>query len=170
MARPRGIPRWPALGLALLLAACGFEPLYGARDGADRGGGRLAVAVAPIPEREGQTMRTALRRAFDDTGAPDYRMAVTMTERIETTAVDARGDAIRKRMTVAARWRLEPLDVRRGAAPIEGDARVFEGFNVQASEFANLTAERAARLRAAERLADVVAAAATARVRGAAGG
>lgn len=145
----------------LALGACGFQPLYGAADG--QGGGRIAVDVQPIAEREGQALRAALRRTFDHGRAPDYAMTVTLAERIDDIAVDGQGDVIRKRMTLAARWTLADLDAPPGAEPLTGRARTFEAFNVLRSDFANLTAERAARERAARRLADRIAAAATAR-------
>jgi len=149
------------LGLALLaLGACGFQPLYGAPDA--QGGGRIAVDVKPIAEREGQALRAALRRTFAP-GLADYVMTVTLAERIDDIAVDNQGDVIRKRMTLVARWTLADLDAPPGAEPLTGSARAFEAFNVLSSDFANLAAERAARDRAARRLADRIAAAATAR-------
>ncbi len=155
------------LCLTLALAACGFQPLYGARDGGAPG--RLAVDVAPIADRQGQILRAALRRAFDPARAPDYRMDVTLTERVEALAIDPGGDVTRQRMTVSARWRLSRLDAAPGAAPLQGSARAFEAFSTLTSDYANLSAERAARERAAGRLADMIAEAATARVRAAAG-
>lgn len=152
---------------ALLLGACGFQPLYGARDGGAGGstGGRLAVEVSRIAEREGQVLRDALAREFDAGAIPVYRLDVTLSEEISTLAIDSQGDAIRRRMTLTARWRLTPLDAASGRAAFSGNARDFEGFNVLASDFANLTAERAARERAALRLARRIAYDATARTR-----
>ena len=152
------------LGLALALAGCGFQPLYGARGGDGGGsGGRLAVQVAPIPEREGQVLRAALRRAFDDARAPDYRMQVTLRQRTQTLAIDKRGDVTRRGLTVYADWRMNAFDAPADAPPIAGTARVYEAYNVLASDYANLSAERAALERAAERLAGQIAVAATAR-------
>lgn len=154
--------RAAVLALALLAAGCGFQPLYGERSAG--GNGRLAVAVAPLAEREGQALRAALRRAFDSSRQAEYQMDVTLRERVRIAAVDARGDAIRKRMTMTASWRLWPVGQRGEAKPVTGEARAYEAFNVLASDYANVTAERAARLRAVERLAHNIAAAATARV------
>lgn len=151
-----------ALGLALTaLGACGFQPLYAEADG--QGGGRLAVDVQRIAEREGQVLRAALRRAFDQDRPAEFVMTVRLSERIDDIAVDGRGDVIRKRMTLAAKWTLADPAAAPGTRPLTGDARAFEAFNILRSDFANLSAERAARERAARRLADQIAATATAR-------
>lgn len=151
--------------LGLSLAACGFQPLYGARDSAAPNG-RLAVDVAPIADRAGQVLRASLRREFALAAPPEYRMDVALSERIDTLAIEPGGDVIRRRLTVAARWRLTRLDADAAAEkPIDGTIRVDEAFNVLTSAFATLAAERAARERASERLARDIAIAATARAR-----
>ncbi len=155
-----------ALAVLLAVAGCGFEPLYGERSSGG-GDGRLAVAVAPIPEREGQALRTALRREFDFSREADYRMDVRLAERVETIAIDTRGDVTRRRMTMQANWKLTPAAGRPETPPVEGSARVFDSFNVLQSDYANVSAERAARERAAVRLARIIALDATARVRSA---
>lgn len=152
--------------LALALAGCGFEPLHGAQS--DGASGRLAVDVVPIADREGQLLRAALRRAFAANAAPEYRLAVVTRERIVATAIDPRGDVTRRQMTVTADWRLQRLAAAADEKPISGSARVLEGFSVLASDYANVTAERAARARAAGRLAHLIAQAATVRARAAA--
>jgi len=151
------------LACTLALAGCGFRPLYGAPE--TGGAGRLAVEVTPIAEREGQVMRAALRRTFDAARAAEYRLDVTLGRRLETLAIDREGDVTRRAMTVTARWRLSRFDAPPETRPIEGTARVQEAFNVLASDYANIAAERAALERAAERLAFIVAEAATARAR-----
>ena len=152
------------IGLALALAGCGFEPLYGSdRNGA--AGGLLAVEVSRIANREGQILRAALVREFDYSRAPDYRLDVTLTERITTLAIDAEGDAIRRQMATTANWRLSGLAASQQLKPLMGSIRVFEGFNILRSDFANISAERQARERASIRLASQIAEAATARAR-----
>jgi len=158
---------WRRTGLLLsllALAACGFQPLYGER--ADGGAGRLAVEVAPIADRPGQVMRAALRRAFADDRVPEYRMNVTLSETVSVLAIDKRGDVIRRGMIVSAKWRMARLDAAPETPPLTGTVRVQEAYNVLVSDYANLAAERAARERAAERLAHLVAESATARAGG----
>lgn len=148
----------------LALSGCGFKPLYGEQS--DGVGGPLAVEVALIPNREGQIMRTTLRSKFLSGGAANYRLDVALTKASAITAIDDAGDATRRRLTMTAGWRLSPLDID-AKKPLEGRVRVVEAYNVLASDYANFTAEAAARERAASRLADLVAEAATARARSA---
>lgn len=147
---------------ALMLAACGFKPLYGEPDGGATSGGRLSVEVALIPNREGQVLRTALQRRFSPAAAANYRLNVALAQASAVTAIDAAGDATRRRVTMTAGWRLTPLAAD-APRPLEGRVRVVEAYNVLASDYANYTAESAVRERAAARLADLVAQAATAR-------
>lgn len=154
-----------AAALALMTAACGFQPLYADRSGdAARAGGPPAVSVGRIAEREGQTLRMALQRAFASGAVPDYTLDVALDEKIATIAIDGQGDAIRRGMTLTAQWRLTPIGVETGLKPIAETVRIFESFNVLASDFANLSAERTARERAAERLAQRIVQSATARL------
>ena len=147
---------------SLTLAACGFKPLYGELPTRAGTSGRLAVEVALIPNREGQVMRSVLRRRFSGAAAANYRLDVAIAQASAVTAIDAAGDATRRRVTMTASWRLSPLAL--GAPkPLDGRVRVGEAYNLLASDYANYTAESAARERAAARLADLVAQAATAR-------
>jgi LPS-assembly lipoprotein len=148
-------------GLALALAGCGFKPLHGAGDNG-AAGGHLAVEVTRIANREGQTLRAALEREFNHSRAPTYRLDVTLAERITTSAIDTEGDAIRRRMTITASWRFLSVDASQQSKPLAGSIRVFEGFNVLRSDFANISAERQARERASIRLASQIAEAVTA--------
>ena len=151
------------IGLALALAGCGFKPLYDSSNGAVNG--RLAVDVSRIANREGQILHAALKREFDHSRAPAYRLDVTLAERITTLAIDAEGRAIRRQMTITANWRLSRLDIGGKSKSLQGSVRVFSGFNVLRSDFANISAERQARERASTRLASQIAEEATARAR-----
>lgn len=147
---------------SLALAACGFKPLYGEQSTTAGASGRLAVEVALIPNREGQVMRSVLRRRFSGTAVANYRLDVALAQASAVTAIDAAGDATRRRVTMTAGWRLSPL-APDAPKPLDGRVRVVEAYNLLASDYANYTAESAARERAAARLADLVAQAATAR-------
>jgi LPS-assembly lipoprotein len=147
---------------SLALAACGFKPLYGEQSTTAGASGPLAVEVALIPNREGQVMRSVLRRRFSGTAFANYRLDVALAQASAVTAIDAAGDATRRRVTMTAGWRLSPL-APDAPKPLDGRVRVVEAYNLLASDYANYTAESAARERAAARLADLVAQAATAR-------
>lgn len=107
-------------------------------------------------------MRSVLRRRFSGNTVANYRLDVALAQASAVTAIDAAGDATRRRVTITASWRLSPL-VSNAPKPLEGRVRVIEAYNLLASDYANYTAESTARERAAARLADLVAQAATAR-------
>lgn len=148
--------------VSLTLAACGFKPLYGEQSAGAAPGGPLAVDVALIPNREGQVIRSMLRRRFSSAAAANFRLDVALAQTSAVTAIDAAGDATRRRLTMTAGWRLSPL-ASNAPKPLDGRVQVVEAYNVLASDYANYTAEGAARERTAARLAELVAQAVTAR-------
>ena len=54
--------------------------------------GPLAVEVALIPNREGQVMRSVLRRRFAGAAVANYRLDVALAQASAVTAIDAAGD------------------------------------------------------------------------------
>ena len=155
------------IGIALLaatLSACGFEPLYG--EGKGKKYSEHAIEVMPIPEHEGQVLQAALRRSFIFNGPATHRLEVQLSEKMNVVAIDSAGDVTRQRMTITASWHLFGLAAKDKEKPLRGAVSVFETYNVFASDFSNLTAERAARERSARRLANMISVEVTAKLRG----
>jgi len=139
--------RGAALGAALvLLAACGFEPLYAERD---RGGVRddlASVTVAPIRDRSGQILRNHLVDQFRPNGQGGrslYILDVSLIEPREETALDRTDQPTRVIYTVIAMYRLR--DGATGATLYQSQAQASSSFNIDVSEFATLSGERNAR-------------------------
>jgi len=155
------------IGIALLaaaLSACGFEPLYG--QGKGKKHSEHAIEVMPILEHEGQVLRAALRRSFIFKGPTTHRLEVKLSEKMNVVAIDSAGDVTRQRMTITASWHLFRLAAEDKEKPLRGAVSVFETFNVFASDFSNLTAERAARERSTRRLANMISVEVTAKLGG----
>jgi LPS-assembly lipoprotein len=84
--------------IALALAGCGFQPLYG---GTTAGGARLAevmkgVDITPIPGRVGQKLRNELIFASTGGGVAGptrYRLNITIKESVTDQLVQITGDA-----------------------------------------------------------------------------
>jgi len=150
--------------LAATLSACGFEPLYG--EGKGKKYSEHAIEVMPIPEHEGQVLQAALRRSFIFNGPATHRLEVQLSEKMNVVAIDSAGDVTRQRMTITASWHLFGLAAKDKEKPLRGAVSVFETYNVFASDFSNLTAERAARERSARRLANMISVEVTAKLRG----
>ena len=148
-----------AAGLALALAAgaagCGFEPLY-ATDGSARG--HLArVHIDRIADRTGQQLRNALLLSFPpgDPAAPAaWRLRVRLKEDKTELGVEKQDVATRANLTLTARFVLRPRDG--GEALLAGAVESINSYNILASPYGTLAAEKNARARAVGQLADAL--------------
>ena len=141
-----------ALTLCLVLAACGLKPMYAGGSSGAVAAGLGTVQVAPIPERAGWLVRSALvDRLGGEAGSPAYRLEVELDD--DLTAFGIRGDSAvtRERRTLRARYRL--VDLTTGEVVLDATAGSDSGIDIVSSEYATVAAEQTAQ----ERLAAVVA-------------
>ena len=145
---------------AVLLTACGFRPMYGS------GGGEApvlrqelaSVFVETIPERSGQLLRNRLIEQLgfgNDPAAPRYTLNVQLSE--STSSLGIREDATSSygRLSISARYVLK--DTTTGKAILTDTTRAFSGFTIVDSEYAALTAQRDARQKLLQQLAELLA-------------
>ncbi|HEV2563138.1 MAG TPA: LPS assembly lipoprotein LptE [Rhizomicrobium sp.] len=148
--------RLAALGLALMLSACGFRPLYGTY-GASPGGQRVfaSIYVAPIElERVGYELRNSLIDALEASGNPQgaiYQLNVKLKEHSEGIALNATASVTRYNYTLLANYEL--IDARKGTVIIKGDESTLSAYNVVTSPYATLVAQQDAQKRAADDIA-----------------
>lgn len=146
-------------GMVACLLGCGFQPLYLSGEstpGEPSVGGALAsVAVAPIPDRVGQLVRNdlvfLLAPAVDERTAA-YRLDVHLLERISELAVERSGFATRANLRLNATFAL--FDLGTGKAVMNSRARAISSYNIVDASYSTLTAQNAARERAARRIAE----------------
>ena len=141
-----------ALTLCLVLAACGLKPMYAGGSSGAVAAGLGTVQVAPIPERAGWLVRSALvDRLGGEAGSPAYRLEVELDD--DLTAFGIRGDSAvtRERRTLRARYRL--VELTTGEVVLDATAGSDAGIDIVSSEYATVAAEQTAQ----ERLAAVVA-------------
>lgn len=148
----------PAFGvIALLLAGCGFRPLY--KTGANSDEAALAsVDVVTIKDRIGQQLRNLLIENLAPRGRAtrtDYRLTVTLTESKTRLAIRKDETATRAKLTIEASFRLLALKNPRLGA-FAGRAQSTNGYNILTSDFATLSAERDARDRSLRTLAQEI--------------
>ncbi len=147
----------PILGAALMLSACGLQPMY-----AGGGSGAVsrtlgAVAVAPIEGQSGWLVRNALvDRLGGDVnatgqGAARYRLEVRLDDKLEGLGLLGDDTIARERRTLRARYQL--IDAANGAILLDATAGSDAGIDVVSSEYAVIAAEQTA----LENLAKVVA-------------
>jgi LPS-assembly lipoprotein len=143
----------------VFLGGCGFHPLYlsgGKAPGEASVRAELAnVAVAPIPDRVGQLVRNDLvflMAPTADAQTAAYRLDVRLTERISELAVESTGFATRANLRLSAAFAL--VDLGTGKAVMSSRARAISSYNIVDASFSTLTAQNAARERAARRIAE----------------
>lgn len=137
----------------LLLAACGFQPLYEADGSSAEMQTMLSgVEVGPIPDRLGQIMRNRLVSRLNAGGRPEYRLDVVLDQNSETFGVRPDTATTQEQLTITAFVRLVSLD---------GDEMVFEqdfrartSFDLVLSDFATVSQREDAAQRLALDLAE----------------
>jgi len=148
-----------ALSAALLLAGCGYAPLYAteAYGGADVGADLAQVSVARIRDRGGQRLRTQLLDRLHPNGpaVPAWQLRVSLSEDQQSLGVRTDDTTRRVVLTLTAGVRLVPMGAE--AADAAFTSRSVTSFNVLDDPFAADIAEQDARDRAINELADQIA-------------
>ncbi len=137
----------------LLLAGCGFSPLYSGGSHGPVAATLAGVDVAPISGEAGWLVRGAIRDrlAVAGDGTPRYRLQVVLDDQIGGFGVRRDDSVTRERRSLRARWQL--VDIASGQNLIDDVAASDMGLDVTVSEYATIAAERTA----LERLADAIA-------------
>jgi LPS-assembly lipoprotein len=153
---------WSKLPLTLFcaafgatLAGCGFEPVYGTRQGVETTAEMATIKVDPIEERVGQLLRNNLLDSLNPRGEPaqiKYRLLTEVTEAKQELAIRKSELATRSNMNLTARYRL--YDVDRKAYVMARTSTVAASYNLLTNEFATLAAEADARERGVRDLSE----------------
>jgi LPS-assembly lipoprotein len=140
-------------GLALLLSACGLQPLYGGGSSGRVATTLRSVEVSAIPERTGWLLHNKLVDRLGASGgaAPTYRLDVTLDDNITSFGIRSDRAATRERRTIRARYQL--VDLATGLVVVDATAGSDAGIDIVSSEYATVAAEQTA----ADNLTDVVA-------------
>lgn len=152
--RMKNLVRWGTLTLAaLLVAACGFRPIYAtsAQDGAPLNR-RIAIGDVAAPEIVQPMIVSALsdRIVLQDGESPRYQLGVVASESAERLAVQIDATVTRYNYRLAARYTLTDLAT---GAKATGRARAVTSYNIVSSQYSTLFAERSAQEKAAAMLA-----------------
>jgi LPS-assembly lipoprotein len=136
-----------------LLSGCGFTPVYSGAPGAKVKFDLSLVAVEPIKDRIGQRLRNHLIDIINPAGRPAkpvYSLSIKLNEAKQTLAVQKTEIATRANLSFTAKFGLS----RRGQSDtlLSGQSTSVTSYNILASEFATLVAERNARERAVREL------------------
>ena len=143
-----------------LLGGCGFQPLYGDRSVS---GGLQAgvedhfanIAIANIPDREGQFLRNILTDRLHARGRPetaDFVLSIDpIREREISTGILTDATATRGQLNLDTRLRL--IDRKGNETVLDLPLRSIASYNILSSQYSTVVAEDDARERALKDLA-----------------
>jgi LPS-assembly lipoprotein len=143
--------------LALSLAGCGWQPLYGKIDdsGGNAGEELASVHILPIADRTGQNLYNALRDRMNPRGVPaqpQYDLVIRMSERSEQMLILEDQTASRINLTLYANYTLYQ---RGNKTPIlQGQSQITTSYDYLANFYSTVTSEADAHRRGARNLAD----------------
>lgn len=141
--------------LAVVVAGCGFRPLYAPTDKTDVLADFSQVEVALMPNRSGQELRNDLRDLLTPRGQPSnprYRLSIDLRESITKLAVLRTGLPTRGDLRIIARYSL--VDESSGETVLRQSSSSVSSYNLVESDYSTLIAERYARSRALDQIAD----------------
>ena len=142
--------------LVMMLPACGLQPLYS-------GGSKGAVAatlgtisVVAIEGKNGWLMRNALsdRLGTQNNVSTQFRLVVTLDDRISGFGVRADDTVTRERRTLRARYQL--ISTATGQTVLDATAGSDAGIDVVSSEYATIAGENSALENLTEKVADQI--------------
>jgi LPS-assembly lipoprotein len=144
------------LALTALLAACGFQPLYGGH-GANPGASQIfsSIYVDTIESDAGYELRNALIDLLDATDRPAnprYSLKITLKDQLQGAALQNDATITRYNYTLTADYAL--LDSATGKPVTSGEVSSLNAYNVVASPYATLVAQKDAQRRAGDDLAE----------------
>jgi LPS-assembly lipoprotein len=150
-------PAAAALTTALFLAACGFHPLYGSTASTPGGAEIFAnIYIEPIDADAGFELRNTLIDLLDAsgrrTGQQRYAMKITLQDQLQGAALQNDATITRYNYTLTASYVL--TDTTNGNTVTNGQVSSLTAYNVVASPYATLIAQKDAQKRAGEELAE----------------
>lgn len=142
-----------ALISCLLLASCGFKPLYEAGGSSTEMQAFLAaVDVAPIPDRIGQVMQNRLVSRLASNGRSEYRLEVALEQSSENFGVRPDTATTQEQLTMVATMRLIPVGAEKPV--LTESLRARTSFDLVLSDFATVTQREDSARRLALELAE----------------
>lgn len=136
--------------LMLLLAGCGFAPMYGHTNGQAAIG---PVNILEIEGKAGHVLKTELDRilAPEQNGQPPMTLQITIVEQVIPLGIRLDESATRAELRLIANYVLTPPS---GGAQIRGSVNSIVNYDIPTSAFGEIAAQDDARERAAETMAE----------------
>jgi LPS-assembly lipoprotein len=141
----------------LILAACGFAPVYGTHGASENAASQLAqIDIHNIPNQEGQYLRNALIDRFYTKGRPAadpaYNLHIqSLVETLSDLDITKSSDATRGQLRLATRMVL--TEKATSKTLVARDLHSVTSYNILSSEFSTRISEENARQNALDDLA-----------------
>jgi len=142
-------------GAGLLLAACGFQPMYGESRGDATRAELQAVRIGLIPNRAGQELRRYILDRTQNGGreAPAlYQLEVSLTEQRQFFGIQVDQTATYSRFVLTGYYTLR--DLKTNQVVFSGNTSAYSSYNIANDPFNTIVAESDARDRAVRSLGD----------------
>ena len=136
--------------LCLVLAGCGFHPMYGRSTGP----ALASIYVEPVAERDGFELRTSLIDALQSDGderGKSYRLKITLNEAAQGIALQNDATITRYNNNLTAKYTLYDLQ---GNELTNGTESGMSAYNVVQSPYATQVAALDSSMRAAQDIAE----------------
>jgi LPS-assembly lipoprotein len=146
---------WPLLGAALLLAGCGFHPLYASHRGSRFDADLASIKVNTIADRQGQLLAIALRDALNPTGAhvdTRYTLDVSLTSVRQDIGINPDGTASRSEIALTAKFVLK--NAKAQTAVLEGTTHSVSSYDDTSDNYATVIASQSAEQRTVDEIGE----------------
>ena len=137
-----------------VLAACGFQPIYGSRGTPGTQIAMASIEVGIIKDRHGQQLRNLLLDRINPGGtpqSPNYTLTVVLTAGKQLLALRKTQLSTRANLNFVAVFNLKGKNQYSGEN-FSGTSKITVSYNILSSHFATLTAEENVRTRAVREL------------------
>lgn len=138
----------------LIVASCGFKPIYATPQGAGAPVNKqIAIGAVTAPEEVHLFITDSLRdrMVLREGEAPKYELSVVASEAAQRLAVQIDATVTRYNYRLNGRYTLRDLETQKA---YQGRVRAITSYNIVSSQYSTLFAERAAREKAARLLAE----------------
>ena len=142
--------------LVMILPACGLQPLYSGGSKGTVAATLGTISVVAIEGKNGWLMRNALndRLGTQNNVSAQFRLVVTLDDRISGFGVRADDTVTRERRTLRARYQL--ISAATGETVLDATAGSDAGIDVVSSEYATIAGENSALENLTQKVADQI--------------
>jgi LPS-assembly lipoprotein len=130
------------IALCLMLAGCGYQPLYGDRANAVTSEDLALIYIAPISDRSGQQLRNFLLEELNFSGQPSrpiYTLAIGLS--VVSTGVSLSRDTTTSRTSITTTAKYSLSETASGKLLFSSTSRGTDAYDVLVSDYGTLVSQ-----------------------------